>query len=397
MVSSRILFLNHIAQTSPSPLLLEIESASGLYLYSPDGRKYLDLISGVNVSLLGHAHPEVIKAVKEQTDRHMHLMVYGEFIQSPQVEYAALLTENLPSRLNNVYFVNSGAEAIDGALKLAKKFTGRNEVLSFRNAYHGSTIGALSIMGDESFKTPFRPLMPGVRLLSYNDFDDLSSISTETACVVAEVLQAEAGAICAEEGFLKALRKRCDETGALLVFDEVQTGFGRTGSLFGFMKHNIIPDILVLAKGLGGGMPLGAFIASKSVMSVLAADPALGHITTFGGHPVSCAAGLKTLQIILRDRLTERVPLLESIFRENLRSSFIREIRGEGLLLAIELGDQALMHKVVSEGINSGFITDWFLFCETAFRISPPLTITEDEAVEACKLVNRAIKAASGQ
>ena len=397
MVSNRILFLNHIAQTSPSPMLIEIESAKGIYLYGPGNKRYIDLISGVNVSALGHAHPGILKAIKDQVDRYSHLMVYGEFIQSVQVEYARLIAEQLPSGLDNVYFVNSGAEAIEGALKLAKKFTGKSEMISFRNAYHGSTHGALSLLGDEYFKTAFRPLLPGVRLLEYNNTDDLRKITTRTACVVAEVVQAEAGVVCPTEGFLQALRSRCDETGTLLILDEVQTAFGRLGKLFGFMKYNITPDILVLAKGFGGGMPLGAFIASKEMMSVLADNPVLGHITTFGGHPVSCAAGLETLRIILRDKLTDQAGEKEALFRKYLNHPSIKEIRGQGLLLAVELGNKDLMHKVVECGINSGFVTDWFLFCETAVRISPPLNITPEEIREACEMVNHAINMAESQ
>ena len=293
--------------------------------------------------------------------------------------------------------MNSGAEAVEGALKLAKKYTGRYEIISFHHAYHGSTLGALSILGDEYFKTAFRPLIPGVRLLNYNKFEDLQNITMDTACVVAEVMQAEAGLISPEKGFLKALRKRCDETGTLLVFDEIQTGFGRLGTIFGFMKYDVVPDILVLAKGLGGGMPLGAFIASKEMMSALIDNPVLGHITTFGGHPVSCAAGLTTLHIILRDNLAAMVAEKEALFRKYLKHPAIIEIRGQGLLLAVELGSKDLMLKVVEQGVKEGFITDWFLFCETAIRISPPLNITEEEIKEASKMVVRAISAAKSQ
>ncbi len=397
MVSSRFLFLNHIAQTSPSPMLIEIVSAKGIFLYGPGNKRYMDLISGVNVSALGHGHPEILRAVKEQVDRHMHVMVYGEFIQSPQVEYAHLLSDLLPPQLDSVYFVNSGAEAVEGAMKLAKKVTGRYEIISFRHAYHGSTQGALSILGDENFKTPFRPLLPGVRMLGFNKFEDLREITSSTACVVAEVMQAEAGVIPAAKGFLKALRERCTQTGTLLVFDEIQTAFARTGELFGFMKSGAVPDILVLAKGLGGGMPLGAFIASRERMSVLSDHPVLGHITTFGGHPVSCAAGLETLRIILRDKLTGDVLRKEKLFRQGLTHPSVKEIRGEGLLLAVELGSKELMHRVVEEGLKAGFVTDWFLFCETAVRISPPLNITDEEIGESCRMINEAISAAENQ
>ena len=391
MVSDRQLFLNKIAQTSPAPLMLEIESANGVFLYDKHGKPFFDLISGVNVSSVGHNHPNVVEAVKRQVDKHMHLMVYGELIQSSQLMYADLLTEFLPESLNSVYFLNSGSEAIEGAMKLAKRFTGRSEILSFRNAYHGSTHGALSIMGDEFFKQGYRPLLPDVRLLSYNNLEDLDKITSATACVFAEVLQAEAGMISQQNGFLKALREKCNETGTLLVFDEVQTGFGRLGTLFGFEVYNVVPDVLVLSKSFGGGMPLGAFIANRNIMEVLTYNPVLGHITTFGGHPVSCAAGKAALEIILDENLSEKSLHKEKVFREHLDNPKIKDIRGKGLMLAIELGDKKAMMDVVDKGMELGFMTDWFLFCETAFRISPPLTITEEEISEVCKLLNTAI------
>lgn len=391
MVSQRQLFLNKIAQTSPSPLMLEIESASGVYLFDKNGKRYFDLISGVNVSSLGHNHPYVVNAVKEQIDRHMHLMVYGELIQSSQLGYAQLLTRYLPDSLDSVYFLNSGSEAIEGAMKLAKRYTGRSGILSFKNAYHGSTQGALSILGDEYFKQGYRPLLPDVGLLSYNDFSDLTRITEKTACVVAEVLQAEAGMIEQSPGFLKALRERCNETGTMLVFDEVQTGFGRLGSLFGFESVDVVPDILVLSKSFGGGMPLGAFIAARDVMEVLSYDPVLGHITTFGGHPVSCAAGKASMEVILDENLSEQSLVKEKLFRKYLDHPNIKEIRGKGLMLAVELGDQKYMMEIISKGMETGFLSDWFLFCETAFRISPPLNITEDEIREVSEIICQAL------
>jgi acetylornithine/succinyldiaminopimelate/putrescine aminotransferase len=372
-------------------MMVEIESANGVFLFGPDNKKYIDLISGVSVSALGHSHPRIIQAVKDQADKHMHLMVYGEFIQSPQIEYATLLAENLPASLNSVYFTNSGTEAIEGAMKLAKRLTGRPEMASFKNAYHGSTQGALSILGSEYFKTAFRPLLPGTHLLEYNNFNDLDRITENTACVVAEVLQSEAGVILPTEGFIKALRQRCDQTGCLLILDEVQTGFGRTGSLFGFTDAGIVPDILVLAKSFGGGMPLGAFISSTERMNSLTDDPVLGHITTFGGHPVSCAAGMECLKIILEDNLISLVKEKEDLFRMNLKHPLIKEIRGKGLLLAVELGNRDLMLKLINAGIEFGFISDWFLFCDTAFRISPPLNITNDEIILSCSLIIKAL------
>jgi acetylornithine/succinyldiaminopimelate/putrescine aminotransferase len=388
MISNRQFFLQYVAQTSDFPQMLEIERAEGIWLYDPDGKRYADLVSGVSVSNLGHGHPKIVKAVKEQVDKHMHLMVYGEFIQSPQVQLARLLAEQLPDNLSCTYFVNSGSEAIDGALKLAKRFTGRFEVVSFKNAYHGGTAGALSILGDERLKNAFRPLVPGVKQLAFNDFDDLDNINQKTACVVIEPIQAEAGIILPEEGFLETVRKKCTENGALLILDEIQTASGRTGTMFAFESYGITPDILVLAKSLGGGMPLGAFIASSELQSVLRNNPALGHITTFGGHPVSCAAGLAALKVLTEDRsILEGVDRKGDLFREKLVHSKIEEIRGKGLLLAVELHDPDQVSQFMKTALESGIISDQFLFYNKAFRISPPLTITEEEIIEICDII----------
>ena len=392
MASNRQSFLKYLAPTSDSPMLLEIESAKGVFMYAPDGKDYLDLISGVSVSYLGHSDPRIIQSIKEQADKHLHLMVYGEFIQSPQVAYARLLAKNLPDSLQNIYFVNSGAEAIEGAMKLAKRFTGRPEIAAFRNAYHGSTQGALSILGGEYFKSEFRPLLPGISFLQYNNFDDIALITSKTACIIVEVLQAEAGVIRGDEGFLEALRKRCDQTGCLLVFDEIQTGFGRIGEVFGFQLQGVVPDILVLAKSLGGGMPLGAFISSHEIMNELSHDPSLGHITTFGGHPISCAAGAKAFSILLEEKLFEQAVEKEKIFRKYLKHPKILEIRGRGLLLAVEFGSAEFMHSVVKTAVENGLVTDWFLFCDTAIRISPALNITENEIELACSRLMKAIE-----
>jgi acetylornithine/succinyldiaminopimelate/putrescine aminotransferase len=364
---------------------LEIESAKGVYMYGPDGKDYLDLISGVSVSYLGHADPRIIKAVKDQADKHLHLMVYGEFIQSPQVNYAELLAQNLPPTLQSIYFVNSGAEAIEGAMKLAKRFTGKPEVAAFKNAYHGSTQGALSILGGDYYKEGYHPLLPGISFLKYNSFEDIDLITRKTACVVVEVLQAEAGILTANPEFLKSLREKCLQTGTLLVFDEIQTGFGRLGEVFGFQESGVIPDVLVLAKSLGGGMPLGAFISRPKIMKVLSHNPALGHITTFGGHPVSCASGMAAFSVLLNENLHNQALEKEKIFRKLLIHPCIKEVRGKGLLLAVEFGSSDLMHQVVKNAIANGLITDWFLFCDTAVRISPALNITFDEIEEACK------------
>jgi acetylornithine/N-succinyldiaminopimelate aminotransferase len=384
MSSNRQSFLKYLAPTSDAPVSLEIESAKGIYMYGPDGKDYIDLISGVSVSYLGHSDSRIIKAVKDQADKHLHLMVYGEFIQSPQVNFAKLLAENLHPSLQCVYFVNSGAEAVEGAMKLAKRYTGKPEIAAFHNAYHGSTQGAMSILGGEYFKSGYHPLLPGISFLKYNCLEDLRLITSKTACVVVEIVQAEAGVISIDNQFLKALREHCNETGTLLVYDEIQTGFGRLGEVFGYKLPGIAPDILILAKSLGGGMPLGAFISSSVIMKELTHNPALGHITTFGGHPVSCAAGMSAFSVLLEENLHKQAPEKEMLFRKLLNHPAIKDIRGKGLLLAVELGDTELMHKVVKKAISNGLITDWFLFCDTAIRISPALNITTNEIEEAC-------------
>lgn len=397
MLSSRQLFLKHIAQTSLSPMMLEVERAQGVFLFDKNGKKYFDLISGVNVSAVGHNHPLVVEAVKTQVEKHMHVMVYGEYLQQPQIDYATLLDSCLPDPLSAIYFVNSGAEAVEGALKLAKKYTGRAEMISFKNAYHGSTHGAMSMMKDDYYKKGYFPMLPGVRFLNFNSREDLEKITDKTACVLAEVMQAEAGMILPQDNFTQALRQKCDETATLLIFDEIQTGLGRLGTLFGFESYGAVPDILLLAKSFGGGMPLGAFISSREIMEKLSYDPALGHITTFGGHPVCCAAGKASLEIILDEDLYSSVLEKEEIFRQNLTHKAIKEIRGKGLMLAVEVGSRELMHRIVDEGLKDGFVTDWFLFCETAFRISPPLTITHEEILDACSLINQSIEQALDQ
>jgi len=387
MLSSRQLFLQYIGQTSDEPLMLEIDRAEGIWLFSSDGRKYADLISGVSVSNIGHSHPSVIEAVKQQVDKHMHLMVYGEYIQAPQVRLAKLLADNLPGNLNCTYFVNSGSEAIEGAMKLAKRFTGRPGIIAFRNAYHGSTQGSLSVLGGEEFKNSFRPLLPGITFLDFNNFTDLEKINRETACVIAEPIQGEAGVRLPVDGFLDALRKKCTEAGAILIFDEIQVGFGRTGNLFAFQYYDIKPDILALAKSLGGGLPLGAFISSHDMLAALKTKPVLGHITTFGGHPVSCAAGLASLEVLLKEKIIEHVNEKEQLFRENLVHPLIKELRSKGLLMAVEMGDGEMVKKVIRKGLEKGIVLDTFLFCDTAFRISPPLTISNTEILEVCRIL----------
>ena len=393
MYSKRSLFLRHLGQTSSAPMLLEIDKAEGIYLFGPGGKQYIDLISGVSVSNTGHRHPKVVEAVKQQVDNYMHLMVYGEIIQGPQVQYAARLAGLLPKGLDVCYFVNSGSEAVEGALKLAKRFTGRSRIISCKNGYHGSSHGALSIQGREDFKTAFRPLLPDTHLIDFNNIQALEQIDNNTACVVIEPVQAEGGVIFPENDFLKKARERCNETGALLVFDEVQTGFGRIGHLFAMERFGVTPDIVLFAKALGGGMPLGAFISSQEIMSTLASNPALGHITTFGGHPVCCAAGLAALETLFEENLIENCRVMSEIFKKNLIHPAIKEVRGEGLLLAVELHNPQLVQNVVARAPEFGLILDYFLFYATAFRIAPPLSINKEETLKACELINNLLDA----
>jgi len=379
MISQRQLFLQHVGQTSPSPMALEIESAKGIYLIGTDGKKYVDMVSGVSVSNLGHSHPEVVKAVKEQAEKHMHLMVYGEFIQSPQVEYAKLLTDQLPESLESVYFVNSGSEANEGAIKMAKRYTGRSEVIAFKNAYHGSTHALVSLMSDKKFSRAFRPLMPDVRLLEFNNEETLNQITEKAACVIVEPVQGEAGIIPPTNNFLQKLRDKCDETGTMLIFDEIQTGFGRTGKLFAFQKYNVIPDILTIAKGMGGGMPIGGFVSLKKTMDSLTNNPALGHITTFGGHPVSAAAALANLKVLLSENLIEEADKKGKFIIDKIKHPEIKSYRGIGLYYSVEMRSKERNDNFINTAIKNGLISDWFLYNDDRFRISPPLTITYNE------------------
>jgi acetylornithine/N-succinyldiaminopimelate aminotransferase len=387
MISQRLLFLNHIAQTSPNPIGLEIVFAEGDFLFDNTGKKFVDLISGISVSNVGHRHPKIIKAIHEQLEKYMHLMVYGEYIQSPQVKLAEKIASLLPQNLNSTYFTNSGSEAIEGALKLAKRITGRSELISFENGYHGSSHGALSIMGNEFFKTSFRPLLPGTKILKYNNFEDLKLITTSTACVVVEAVQGEAGAICPTNGFLEGLRSQCNQTGTLLIVDEIQTGFGRTGKLFGFQHSSIIPDIIVIAKGLGGGLPIGAFVSSKENMQALSENPVLGHLTTFGGNAICCAAALATIETILLENLVEGIAEREKIILEHLKHPEIKSLRGKGLLYAVELENEEKVKDVIQKSLSKGVITDWFLFCDKALRIAPPLNINKSVLKESCDVI----------
>ncbi|HXB10279.1 MAG TPA: aminotransferase class III-fold pyridoxal phosphate-dependent enzyme [Puia sp.] len=381
------LFHRHVAQTSPNPLGLEIVKAEGCYLYDRNGKEYLDLIGGVSVCNTGHRHPRVVEAIKDQADRYLHLLVYGELIQSPQVEYATLLASHLPISLDSIYFTNSGAEATEGAMKLAKRVTGRTEIVAFNRSYHGSTQGALSIMGDEYWRNAFRPLLPGIRHVEYNTFEALDAITGNTACVIAETVQAERGVVSPDKTWLQELRKRCDSSGALLVLDEIQVGFGRTGTLWGFEQYEIVPDILLLGKALGGGLPMGAFIAHRQRMWALTGDPVLGHITTFGGHPVCCAAGHAAMQVLLESGWIAEVPRKEALFRRLLVHPAIRAVRTNGLLIAVEFDNFEKNKRVIDACITAGLLTDWYLFAPECLRIAPPLSITDEEIQKACATI----------
>ncbi len=385
-------FLEKIAQTTASPFLLDIASAEGIYLYTPDGKKYMDLISGVGVSAIGHRHPHVISAIKAQLDKHLHIMVYGEFVQSSPNILAETLTNLLPEQLNCCYFVNSGTEANEGALKLAKRFTGRSEIISFRGAYHGSTHGSLSVSGNEYKKFAFRPLLPDVTFINFNIIKELDVITEKTACVIVEPVQGDAGIRIPDMTYMKALREKCTETGALLIFDEIQSGMGRTGKLFAFEHFNVIPDILTTAKALGGGLPIGAFISSHSMMQSLTHDPMLGHITTFGGNPVCCAAANATLEVIENERLLDDVEAKGKMFETLIQHPRIKEIRRIGLFFAFEFETAEEVNKIVSLCLEQGVICFWFLSCPNSFRIAPPLNITTSEITKASKVILKAIQ-----
>mgnify|MGYP001821545939 CR=1 FL=1 len=391
MNSQRQQFLSLIGQTSPEPMLLDIESAEGVYLYDSSGERYYDLISGICVSGIGHGNEKVKTAIKDQLERHQHVMVYGEFIQSPQVALAKSLIKVLPESLNNVYFVNSGSEAIEGAMKLAKRFTGRLEIIAAKNAYHGSTHGAMSLMSDPTFNQSFRPLVPGIRFIEFNNEHSLTNITENTAAVVIEVIQGEGGIHVIDDSFIKALRKRCDEVGCLLIFDEIQSGMGRTGKLFAFEHFKVIPDVLCVAKAFGGGMPLGAFISSREIMSVFHSNPVRGHITTFGGHPVSCAAAHAALHVLLNDISMEEVLQKEKQFRGLLVHDKIKAVRGKGLMLAIDFRDSSFAMHVMKQCLKNNVIIDWFLFDDNSLRIAPPLIIEMSEIDEVCGRILKSI------
>lgn len=386
-MNQRQLFLQHVAQTSLEPLALEIERAEGTYLYDTNDKAYLDIIGGISVCNVGHRHPKVIEAIKNQADKYLHVMVYGETVQSPQVQYATWLTNHLPKTLNSVYFTNSGTEATEGAMKLAKKVTKKSDFVSCYNSYHGHTQGALSIMGSEHWKQNYRPLLPGCHLVAYNDDTILSFINDTTAAVIIEPIQAESGVIKAKKEWLEKIREKCNQTCTLLIFDEIQSGFGRSGTLWAFEQYGVIPDILLLGKALGGGMPLGAFIADKKLMDALSYNPVLGHLTTFGGHPVSCAAGLAGAKALLDEQMMLSVVEKEQLFISLLQHPKIQFINSAGLWMAVGLDSFATNLKVIQNCLVSGLFTDWFLFATNCIRIAPPLTISIPEIEKACKII----------
>ena len=377
----RQIFLQHVAQTSTAPLALQIVKAEGCELTDVSGKKYIDLIGGISVANVGHRHPKVVEAVKAQADDYLHVMVYGEFVQSPQVQYAKLLTQHLPPT------PNSGAEAVEGAMKLAKRSTGSTEIIAFQNSYHGSTQGALSIIGDEYWRNAYRPLLPDVQHLQYNSFEDLEMMTERTACVIAETIQAEAGVKSPKKEWLQALQSKCKEVGALIILDEIQAGFGRTGKLWGFEHFDVVPDILLLGKALGGGLPLGAFIADKVLMDHLTDNPVLGHITTFGGHPLCCAAGKAAMEALLNEKMFAAAIKKEQLFRSLLVHPQIKSVSSFGLWMAVEFESFDKCKKVIDNCIENGVLSDWFLFAANCMRISPPLIISEEQIQKACESI----------
>lgn len=386
------IFLNHLAPTTPWPFKIPIERAEGIYLYTPEGKRYTDLISGIGVSNIGHRHPKVVEAIKQQLDKHLHVMVYGEFIQSPSNLLADKLVQLLPPNLDCVYFVNSGTEANEAALKLAKRVTGRTGLVSFKGSYHGSTHGSMSVSGNETKKTPFRPLLPEVSFIRLNIHEDLSLITNQTAGVILETIQGDAGVRVPTKDYLKALRQRCDETGALLILDEIQCGMGRTGTLFAFEQFGIVPDILTIAKAFGGGLPIGAFISSQANMKQLSHNPILGHITTFGGNPVCCASALSTLEVLTSGSVIKDVERKSKLIEQLLVHPKIREVRRAGLMFAVDFDTEERVQRIVNEALDSGVICFWFLSHPNSFRIAPPLTITDTEILEACAVILKAIE-----
>jgi acetylornithine/succinyldiaminopimelate/putrescine aminotransferase len=391
-ISNRQLFLNHIAQVSPKPMELEITRAKGIYLYDVNEKPYIDFISGISVSNVGHCHQNVVKAIQEQAEKYMHLMVYGEYIQSPQIQLAKTLTDLLPKNLNSVFYTNSGTEATEGALKLAKRVTGKTEIICFTNSYHGSTHGALSVMGNEEFKQAFRPLLPDIKIIPYNNIEEVKkNITSKTACVILEPVQSETGYTVADNQFLKAIREKCDEHCALLIFDEIQNGFGRSGTLFAFEQTGVIPDVLLLAKGMGGGMPIGCIVSSQKLLNEFTYNPVLGNINTFGGNAVCCAASLACLQTIVSEKLVDGIETKSNLIRSLLKHQAIKSVKVKGLMLSLEFDNTDLNFKIIDTCIKNGLIVDWFLFNTNSMRITPPLIITEEEIKTACAIILKSI------
>jgi acetylornithine/succinyldiaminopimelate/putrescine aminotransferase len=384
MSTRREIFLKHVGQTSTFPLMLEVEKAEGIYIYDTSGKKYMDLVSGISVNSLGHAHPVIMEAIRNQLNKYMHTTVYGEHIQSPQNEFAELLTKVLNNRMNNVFFLNSGSEVVDLAMKLARKYTGRYEIIACRNAYHGSTMGAGSLRSDEAYTLPYSPFVPGIRHIDYNSFYDLDKITEDTACVIMEAVQAESGVLSPAAGYLEAVRKRCNELGVLLIFDEIQTGFGRTGYLFAFQKYGVEPDVMLLSKAMGGGLPIGAAVASKEIMACLAENPALGYITTYGGNPVCAAAALAVLRLITTENYVFKVAEKETYLKSRMIHPLIKEFRSNGLMCAASLISPKLLIPVIDAAREKGILIDFFLFNNDSIRIAPPLTIEISELKVAC-------------
>jgi len=396
MLTQRQLFLQHNAQTSPEPLMLEFVRAKGIYIYDAQNKKHIDLIAGIGVSNVGHCHPAVVKAIQDQAETYMHLMVYGEYVQTPQVNFAKALAEILPESLSCTYFLNSGTEAVEGAMKLAKRYTGRKGFIACKNAYHGSTQGAESLMESDFYSSGYGPFLPHVSFIEHNNLADLEKITTEIAAVFIEPIQGEAGIRVADLKYMQALRDKCTATGTLLIFDEIQSGFGRSGKMFAFQHYDVVPDVLLLAKGIGGGMPIGAFISSLAIMSVLSHTPILGHMTTFGGHPVCCAAGLATLRTLVDGHIVDEVEEKGQLFKQLLKHPAIKEIRGKGLMLAVEFENFEINKKIIDACILDGVLSDWFLHCSNSMRIAPPLIITKEEIKEACKTILKNINLVAG-
>ena len=390
-ISNRQLFFQHLAQTSGKPIGIEVASAQGIYIKDIHGKTWVDMIAGFSVCNIGHSHPEVLKAIQLQVEKYMHVIVYGEFIQAPQVQYAQALTKLLPENLQSVYFTSSGAEATEGAMKLAKRVTKRSKIISFMGGYHGSTQGALSVMGDEYFKNAYRPLLPDTIQLRYNNFEDLEYIDDAVAAIIVEPVQAESGITPASPEWLEAIAQKCKQHCVLLIFDEIQSGFGRTGSLFAFQQFNIVPDILLLGKALGGGLPLGAFISHPRMMHLLSESPVLGHITTFGGHPVCCAAGLAAFHVLHKTGWMNEVFDKENMLVQHFNHAAIIHKTHKGLWMSLQFESAAIAKKIAATCIENGIITDWFLFAEDKIRIAPPLSISKDELMSAIKQIQLSI------